>query len=139
MDISRRTHRDQDQEQLTTSRDQWFGINGRKSSIAFLLATTALLPMSSLPQIASAKKASSSNKDVVAYNDNFEEALAKVLLSKKVLEPARRYIEVGQYDPARTNVNFCRNQLRLNKVFSCVYIYMYMYFYIPPFKKNKLT
>lgn len=31
-----------------------------------------------------------------------------------------RYIEIGQYDPARTNIKYCINQLRLKKV--CVYV-----------------
>jgi len=47
--------------------------------------------------------------------NSFEQNLANILLSKKVLEPALRYIQIGQYDPARTNVNFCVNQLKLRK------------------------
>mmetsp|Transcript_35656 Transcript_35656/g.64980 ORF Transcript_35656/g.64980 Transcript_35656/m.64980 type:complete len:268 (+) Transcript_35656:100-903(+) len=51
----------------------------------------------------------------VDKKSTFEENLASILLSKKVLIPARRYIEIGQYDPARSNVNYCLNQFRLRK------------------------
>jgi hypothetical protein len=46
----------------------------------------------------------------------FEESIGAVLLSKKVMEPVRRYIEIGQYDPARSNIKYVTNQLRIKKV-----------------------
>lgn len=45
----------------------------------------------------------------------FEESIGAVLLSKKVMEPVRRYIEIGQYDPARSNIKYVTNQLRIKK------------------------
>ena len=45
----------------------------------------------------------------------FEECVSKLLLSKKVLQPVAKYIKIGQYDPARTNIKYVTNQFRLKK------------------------
>lgn len=46
---------------------------------------------------------------------SFEECVSKLLLSKKVLQPVGKYIKVGLYDPARTNIKYVTNQFRLKK------------------------
>ncbi|KAM3573202.1 hypothetical protein VYU27_004805 [Nannochloropsis oceanica] len=46
---------------------------------------------------------------------SFEECVSKLLLSKKVLQPVAKYIKIGQYDPARTNIKYVTNQFRLKK------------------------
>lgn len=46
---------------------------------------------------------------------SFEECVSKLLLSKKVLEPVQKYIKIGQFDPARTNIKYVTNQFRLKK------------------------
>jgi len=46
---------------------------------------------------------------------SFEECISRLLLSRKVLEPVQKYIKIGQYDPARTNIKYVTNQFRLKK------------------------
>lgn len=43
------------------------------------------------------------------------ESLSVILASKKILTPVQRYIEIGQYDPGRTNVNYCTKILRVRR------------------------
>jgi len=45
----------------------------------------------------------------------FEECVSKLLLSRKVLQPVGKYMRIGQYDPARTNIKYVTNQFRLKK------------------------
>lgn len=44
-----------------------------------------------------------------------ESELTPVVMCRTVLNPVRRYIETGQWDSARTNVNYCSRVLGLKK------------------------
>lgn len=48
------------------------------------------------------------------------ESLSVILASKKILIPVQKYIEIGQYDPGRTNVNYCTKILRIRRAFDNV-------------------
>ncbi len=70
--------------------------------------------LSSLFFLASATPALAKDKKE-AKGPSFEDSIATLLLSKKVLDPVRKYITIGQYDPARTNIKYVTNQFRIKK------------------------
>lgn len=76
---------------------------------ALLSSIFAIATVAAAPAPASAKD----NKQ--ASGPSFEESIATCLLSKKVLAPVRKYITIGQYDPARTNIKYVTNQFRIKK------------------------
>eukprot|EP00188_Purpureofilum_apyrenoidigerum_P002086 Plantae.Rhodophyta-Purpureofilum_apyrenoidigerum.ctg22422.p1 GENE.Plantae.Rhodophyta-Purpureofilum_apyrenoidigerum.ctg22422~~Plantae.Rhodophyta-Purpureofilum_apyrenoidigerum.ctg22422.p1 ORF type:complete len:231 (+),score=50.89 Plantae.Rhodophyta-Purpureofilum_apyrenoidigerum.ctg22422:82-693(+) len=53
----------------------------------------------------------------LAGKDNkFETGLRGVCECERVMQPVRKYIEAGQWDKARTNINYCTRNLRLKTV-----------------------
>ncbi len=46
---------------------------------------------------------------------NLESAVVPVVMCRTVLNPVRRYIEEGEWDKSRTNINYCTRVLALKK------------------------
>jgi len=53
---------------------------------------------------------------LAAKESKFESGLRGICECERVMQPVRRYIEAGQWDKARTNINYCTRNLRLKTV-----------------------
>eukprot|EP00871_Galdieria_phlegrea_P001562 jgi/Galph1/2406/GphlegSOOS_G1075.1 len=50
---------------------------------------------------------------VLAFNQDIEASLVPIVQCRQILSPVNDYLENGQWDKARTNVNYCTRVLRL--------------------------
>lgn len=53
--------------------------------------------------------------DGSSAKDQFIDALATLILAKKVIEPTQNYVLIQKYDNARSNLKYVLNQLQLQK------------------------
>jgi hypothetical protein len=53
--------------------------------------------------------------DGESAKDQFIDALATLILAKKVIEPTQNYVLIQKYDNARSNLQYVLNQLQLQK------------------------
>lgn len=53
--------------------------------------------------------------DGASAKDQFIDALATLILAKKVIEPTQNYVLIQKYDNARSNLQYVLNQLQLQK------------------------
>ena len=53
--------------------------------------------------------------DGSSAKDQFIDALATLILAKRVIEPTQNYVVIQKYDNARSNLKYVLNQLQLQK------------------------
>lgn len=81
---------------------------GALQQTTFLASLAFLSAVSVAPTTAQAKESKPAGAP-------FEEGLSYLLAAKKVLDPVKKYITIGQFDPARSNIKYASIQLRLKK------------------------
>jgi len=81
----------------------------------FALARLDISPVSELSGSSIRSVGTIVISDSSSAKDQFIDALATLILAKKVIEPTQNYVLIQKYDNARSNLKYVLNQLQLQK------------------------